>query len=60
MRDLDVFLEAYKLQRARDDEERQKDKQDTNAQIAGVKELFQTEIARLESRIDDIRNRSEE
>ena len=60
MRALDEFLEAYKLRRARDDEERQKDKQDTNAQIAGVEELFQTEIARLESRIDDIRNRSEE
>ncbi len=41
MNDLDAFLEAYKLQRARDDEERRKVKQDTNAQIAAVKELLQ-------------------
>lgn len=60
MNDLDAFLEAYKLQRARDDEERRKVKQDTNAQIAAVKELLQSEIARLESQIDDIRQRSAE
>ncbi|CAL5226646.1 g9495 [Coccomyxa viridis] len=60
MIDLDAFLEAYKLQRARDDEERRKVKQDTNAQIAAVKELLQSEIARLESQIDDIRQRSAE